>query len=43
MFAISGVAEETAREAFRLANHKLTCKCKIVSKADFEGGVSNEY
>ena len=40
MFEISGVAEETAREALRLATHKLPCK--IVSKADLEGGVSNE-
>ena len=42
MFEISGVNEETAREALRLAMHKLPCKCKIVSKADLEGGVSNE-
>ena len=42
MFEISGVAEETAREALRLATHKLPCKCKIVSKADLEGGASNE-
>ena len=38
MFEIGGVAEEMAREALRLATHKLPCKCKIVSKADFEGG-----
>jgi large subunit ribosomal protein L16 len=42
MFEISGVEEETAREALRLAMHKLPCKCKIVSKADLEGGGSNE-
>ena len=42
MFKISGVNEEVAREALRLATHKLPCKCKIVSKADLEGGVSNE-
>ena len=42
MFEISGVSEEVAREALRLAMHKLPCKCKIVSKADLEGGVSNE-
>ena len=42
MFEISGVAEDVAREALRLATHKLPCKCKIVSKADLEGGVSNE-
>ena len=37
-----GGAEEVAKEALRLATHKLPCKCKIVSKADLEGGVSNE-
>ena len=37
MFEIAGVP---AREALRLAMHKLPCKCKIVSKADLEGGVS---
>ena len=42
MFEISGVSEEIAKEALRLASHKLPCKCKIVSKADLEGGVSNE-
>ena len=38
MFEIAGVAEETAREALRLAMHKLPVKCKIVSKAELEGG-----
>ena len=42
MFEIAGVPEEDAREALRLAMHKLPCKCKIVSKADLEGGVSDE-
>ena len=42
MFEIAGVSEEVAREALRLAMHKLPCKCKIVSKADLEGGVANE-
>ena len=42
MFEISGVNEEVAREALRLATHKLPCKCKIVSKADLEGGAVNE-
>ena len=37
MFEISGVPEETAREALRLASHKLPCNCKIVTKADLEG------
>ena len=36
MFEIAGVAEEDAREALRLAMHKLPLKCKIVSKADLE-------
>ena len=38
MFEIAGVPEETAKEALRLAMHKLPCKCKIASKADLEGG-----
>ena len=42
MFEIAGVSEEVAKEALRLATHKLPCKCKIVSKADLEGGVANE-
>ena len=42
LFEIAGVSEETAKEALRLAMHKLPCKCKIVSKADLEGGVANE-
>jgi large subunit ribosomal protein L16 len=36
MFELSGVAEETAREALRLAIHKLPMKCKIVSRAEQE-------
>ena len=39
MFEIAGVPEDQANEALRLAMHKLPCKCKIVSKADLEGGV----
>ena len=42
MFEISGVPEETAREALRLAMHKLPIKCKIVSRADLEGGAGSE-
>ena len=42
MFEIAGVPEETAREALRLAMHKLPVKCKIVSKADLESGEANE-
>ena len=42
LFEISGVSEEIAREALRLATHKLPVKCKIVSKADLEGGDISE-
>ena len=42
MFEISGVSEEIAREALRLATHKLPVKCKIVSRADLEGGDNSE-
>ena len=42
IFEISGVPEDVAKEALRLATHKLPCKCKVVSRADLEGGVSNE-
>ncbi|MCD7862679.1 MAG: 50S ribosomal protein L16 [Lachnospiraceae bacterium] len=42
LFEVGGVPEETAKEALRLASHKLPLRCKIVSKADLEGGVSNE-
>ena len=42
MFEIAGVPEETAREALRLAMHKLPCKCKIASRADLEGGDNSE-
>ena len=36
MFELGGVPEETAREALRLAIHKLPIKCKIVSRAEQE-------
>ena len=39
MFELSGVPEEVAREAMRLAMHKLPVKCKFVKK---EGGDVNE-
>ena len=42
LFEIAGVPEEVAREALRLAMHKLPCRCKIVSKADLEGGEASE-
>ena len=40
LFEISGVQEDVAREALRLATHKLPCKCKIVSRADLESEVA---
>ena len=41
MFEIAGVSEETAREALRLAAHKLPVKCKFVKREEI-GGESNE-
>ena len=41
MFEMAGVSEETAREAMRLASHKLPCKTKFVVRdavADSETG-----
>ncbi|MBR1664545.1 MAG: 50S ribosomal protein L16 [Ruminococcus sp.] len=38
MFEIAGVPEETAREAMRLAMHKLPVKCKFVKKEEETGG-----
>ena len=40
MFEIDGVDEVTAREALRLASHKLPIKCKFVKKE--ESGEINE-
>ena len=34
MFEIAGVSEEVAREALRLAAHKLPLKCKFVKRED---------
>ena len=34
MFEIAGIPEETAKEAMRLAQHKLPIRTKFVSKAD---------
>lgn len=39
MFEIGGVEEQVAREALRLASHKLPIKCKFVTK---ESGELNE-
>ena len=41
MFEIAGVSEEVAREALRLASHKLPLKCKFIKKEDCETGGDN--
>jgi len=41
MFEIAGVSEEIAREALRLASHKLPVKCKFVKREEI-GGETNE-
>ena len=38
MFEIEGVSEEAAKEAMRLAAHKLPIKCKFVVKGQENGG-----
>ena len=46
MFEMAGVSEEVAREAMRLASHKLPVKCRFVKKEAAapaaEGGEANE-
>ncbi|TYQ15102.1 UNVERIFIED_CONTAM: LSU ribosomal protein L16P [Acetivibrio alkalicellulosi] len=42
MFEIAGVSEEVAREALRLAMHKLPIKCKFVTREEEMGGEANE-
>ena len=37
LFEMDGITEEQAREAMRLASHKLPVKCKFATKADLEG------
>ncbi|RKD67567.1 LSU ribosomal protein L16P [Sinobaca qinghaiensis] len=41
MFEIAGVSEEVAREALRLASHKLPIKTKFVKREEL-GGEANE-
>lgn len=41
MFELAGVPEETAREAMRLASHKLPVKCKFVKREEI-GGEAHE-
>ena len=40
MFELSGVSEEVAREAMRLAMHKLPVRCKFVKKEEMGGDVN---
>lgn len=44
MFEMTGIPEDVAREAMRLAMHKLPIKCKFVTRdsANGEGGEANE-
>ena len=42
LFEIGGVDEDSAKEALRLAVHKLPLKCKIAKKETQEGGESDE-
>jgi len=42
MFEIAGVSEDVAREALRLAMHKLPIKCKFVAREQEIGGEANE-
>ena len=36
LFEMDGISEEMAREAMRLASHKLPVKCKFATKSDLE-------
>ncbi len=38
MFEIAGVSEDAAREALRLASHKLPVRTKVVKREEAEGG-----
>jgi large subunit ribosomal protein L16 len=38
MFELSGVSEEMAREAMRLASHKLPIKCQFVKREEISVG-----
>ena len=42
MFEIAGVSEEVAKEALRLASHKLPVKCKFLRKGEQLTGVKEE-
>lgn len=38
MFELGGVSEEVAREAMRLASHKLPIRCQFVKREEISGG-----
>ena len=42
LFEIAGVPEEIAREAMRLAMHKLPMKCRFITREKEMGGETNE-
>jgi len=42
LFEIAGVSEEAAREALRLAMHKLPVKCRFIARHNEMGGDENE-
>ena len=43
LFELEGVSEEVAKEALRLAGHKLPCKVKFIKKEEnAKGGVEDE-
>ena len=42
MFEVDEVSEEIAREALRLASHKLPIKCKFVKKEEVKDGATHE-
>ena len=42
LFEMDGVSEDIAREAFRLASHKLPVKTKFINASKAEGGENDE-
>ena len=42
MFEIAGVSEEVAREALRLAQHKLPIKTRVIKKEDLDTEIGGE-
>ena len=42
LFEISGIGEDTAKEALRLAAHKLPIKCKTIARDEVGGANENE-